>query len=67
MHIHGFLRVSPSEGLCSPCPGIPAVEQRLIFAGRQLEDELSLADYSIERGAELDGLRAPGGMPDTQA
>lgn len=36
--------------------GIPAEVQRLIYAGRQLEDEQTLSHYSVERGTQLDHL-----------
>jgi len=33
--------------------GIPPVQQRIIFGGKQMNDERTAADYSIEGGAVL--------------
>ena len=44
--------------------GIPPVQQRLIFAGRQMNDEMTAKDYGIEGGSVLHlvlALRGGGG------
>ncbi|GJJ78780.1 hypothetical protein EMPS_11139 [Entomortierella parvispora] len=56
LQVFGSMTMWKVKERCEDLTGYSAIELRLIYAGRQLEDERTLSDYGIRHGAVIHSI-----------